>query len=46
MRTVVAEGVWCEECEIFEVPDWDGSRCMNCGCSDLKHVEAEVVGIE
>ena len=27
MDTIVAEGVWCAECEYFEVEDFDGDNC-------------------
>lgn len=42
-RVTVAEGVWCTECERFEVQDDDGTWCIACGCHVAHHREAEVV---
>lgn len=42
-KTEVAEGVWCVECEFFEVPDDDGVRCLSCGCPVARHRQAVVV---
>lgn len=45
MREIVAEGVWCGQCEFFEVPDFDpdNGQCLACGCSEKAHSEVEVV---
>ena len=43
MDTIVAEGVWCAECEYFEVEDFDGDNCLPCGCERSVHYDAEVV---
>ena len=45
-KTIVAEGTWCTNCEFFEVGDWDGDRCMACGCDRSEHNDAEVVGAQ
>jgi hypothetical protein len=42
-KTIVAEGVWCEKCEFFEVEDYDETRCLACGCSKDLHAPAQVV---
>lgn len=44
-REIVAEGVWCRDCEFFEVPDMDGGRCLACGCDEGRHIDVEVVAI-
>lgn len=41
--TIVSEGVWCIDCEYVEEPDWDGDRCMACGCHRARHRQAQVV---
>lgn len=52
-RVEVAQGVWCADCEYFEVPDWDGEvtiaedllqvSCMACGCGGDRHQIAAVI---
>ena len=43
-KTIVAEGVWCAECERFEVEDFDDDdNCMACGCEKGVHYDAEIV---
>lgn len=47
MKDIVAEGVWCRDCEYFEVPDpGSDGRCMACGCPEEAHVNVEVVTTE
>lgn len=47
VKTILAEGVWCHECEFFEVPDFGEfsgeAHCNACGCSKSKHVDVEVI---
>ena len=45
-RTEVAEGVWCHDCEFFEIEDMtDGNAptCMACGCPKGRHSAAVVI---
>jgi len=43
-RTVVQDEVnWCRDCEVVEVPDWDGQQCIPCGCPRSSHALAEVI---
>lgn len=46
MRTIVADGYWCGECEFFEAEkefDSDDGQCRSCGCPGAAHATAEVV---
>lgn len=42
MSDIVAEGVWCVECEVFEQADMIGELCMACGCVESAHATARV----
>lgn len=41
----VAEGVWCHDCEFFEVEDFDPEAevCLACGCNPSRHSKAVVL---
>lgn len=45
MFEVLAEGWWCENCEVFEENDADqwSDRCYACGCDGSAHRRVEVV---
>lgn len=43
MKEILAEGVWCKTCEMFEEPDISNGRCLACGCAAATHVEVEVI---
>jgi hypothetical protein len=44
MTEVLAEGVWCEVCQYFEEEsEWDGNRCLACGCDREVHRDVNVV---
>lgn len=40
---VLAEGIWCEDCEFFEENEIEKDTCPACGCSRTRHVPAKVV---
>ena len=43
MKSIAAEGVWCPNCEVFEVEDISAIGCLACGCARSIHQVAEVV---
>ena len=47
-KYIHAEGVWCENCEVFEQEhDYTGTgendTCMSCGCTVEAHTEVKVI---
>jgi hypothetical protein len=44
-QEVVAEGMWCRDCEFFEDAEFDPATgtCYACGCGNGRHVDAKVV---
>lgn len=48
--TVVARGVWCLNCDVFEDFEFGdhikNGRCESCGCSESRHIDVKVVTTE
>lgn len=42
-NVVLAQGIWCEDCEVFEPDDIEKDTCPGCGHSRTTHVPVQVV---
>lgn len=44
MNHVLAQGIWCEDCAVFEQDtDVDKEQCPACGCHRTRHLPVKVV---